>query len=92
MVSNCEVIGACYIYRLCNLICGILDRCAHTILSHSGATASQVAQLCFLCIGLATQNYKGVISVRKPVCVRVCTLRGSNSRMSCPRAITACRD
>lgn len=26
-----EVIGNCYIYRLCNLISGILDRCAHTI-------------------------------------------------------------
>lgn len=26
-----EVIGNCYIYHLCNLISGILDRCAHTI-------------------------------------------------------------
>lgn len=51
-----EVIGVCYIYRLCNLICGILDGCAHAILSHSGATASQAAALYYLSIGRTAQN------------------------------------
>lgn len=49
-----EVIGICYIYRLCNLICGILDRSAHAILSHWGQRLPSSAPypslpVCYLC-------------------------------------------
>lgn len=49
-----EVIGICYIYRHCNLICGILDRSAHAILSHWGqrlpsSAPYPVLSVCYLC-------------------------------------------
>lgn len=48
-----EVIGICYIYQLCNLICSILDRSAHTIPSHWGqrlpSSAPLLLSVCYLC-------------------------------------------